>query len=138
MNKTIMTIIFLFSIVVLTVPPVFGIEETRIIISEMDDIIFKSALNSTIISTDGKVIDKLEIANPDEIGQVFVLELKNKVQLSDQNGALVSIPPEINNDLIDALMRLGYQRHHVTRVLRTLPAHITQEKEIITFFLKAV
>jgi len=68
----------------------------------------------------------------------IVLELKNKVQLSDQNGALVSIPPEINNDLIDALMRLGYQRHHVTRVLRTLPAHITQEKEIITFFLKAV
>jgi len=78
MNKTFVVISFLFFISVFTILPVFGSEDIRVIISEIDDEIFKLALNSTIISTDGKVIGKLEIANAEEIGQIFVLEQKNK------------------------------------------------------------
>jgi len=76
-------ILLVFSIPAFTVTPIFGIEQTRVIISEIDDNIFKAALNSTIISTNGTVIGKLEITNPDKIGQVFVLEQKNKEKTNE-------------------------------------------------------
>ena len=84
MNLLIISIIFLIIFSTTTILPVLGVDETRIIISEIDDEIFKAALNSKIISTDGKVIGQLEIANPDEIGQVFVLEQKNKEKNLDE------------------------------------------------------
>ena len=75
MNKTFFLVLFLFFIPVFMILPVFGSEETNIIISEVDDEIFKTAVNATIISTDGITVN---VANPDEVGQVFVLEQKNK------------------------------------------------------------
>jgi len=76
-NLRVIAIIFFISSLIVTILPVFAVEETRVIISEIDDKIFKAAMNSTIISTNGSIIGKLEIKNPEEIGHVFILEEKN-------------------------------------------------------------
>lgn len=41
-----------------------------------------------------------------------------------------------NTDIIEALQKLGYQRSHISRVLRTLPAEIKKEEAIIKYFLQ--
>ncbi len=69
-----------------------GIEETRIIISEVDDEIFTAALDSTIISTNGSVIGKLEIAKSENIGQVFVLESKKDSYSLFRNQEIIVVP----------------------------------------------
>lgn len=75
---SIVTIFFMSSLVV-SILPVFAADDIKVIISEIDDKMFKAALNSTIISTNGSIIGKLEIKNPEEIGSVFILTEKKEM-----------------------------------------------------------
>ncbi len=70
----------------------------------------------------------------------MILELKNKIELDDLSEGMTSdyknSNADIHPDAIDALIRLGYQRHHITKTLRELPEEIKEAEEIITYFLK--
>lgn len=73
----------------------------------------------------------------------MILELKNKVEIDDlkglcdsSSGDSISQGSDLHPDAIDALIRLGYQRHHVTKTLRGMPIEITEAEEVITYFLK--
>ncbi len=73
----------------------------------------------------------------------MILELKSKIEVEDlgdlgnssgnnkPNSSLNTHP-----DAIDALIRLGYQRHQVTKTLRGMPAEIIEAEQVITYFLK--
>ncbi len=73
----------------------------------------------------------------------MILELKSKIEMEDikdlgnsttSNKSSSSSDP--HPDAMDALIRLGYQRHQVTKTLRGLPLEITEAEEVITYFLK--
>lgn len=114
----------------------------------------KSALE--ILSNDTNKI-KAAILNEDSaylckipgIGQKtakrLILELKNKIEIDDisslgnsSNFSKLASNSEAHPDAIDALIRLGYQRHQVTKTLRGIPVEITKAEEVITYFLKNI
>lgn len=64
----------------------------------------------------------------------IILELKGKIEVESLNQEYQS--GELNNDALDALMKLGYQRHHISKTLQSLPEEIIEAEEIITYFLK--
>jgi len=75
--------------------------------------------------------------------QRIILELKGKISISD----LQLLEPqqhqglgkhELNEDVIDALTKLGYQRKQILATLSKAPAEINNEEELITYFLKSV
>lgn len=73
----------------------------------------------------------------------MILELKSKIEMEDISGLGNSVSNEKSNvssdphpDATEALLRLGYQRHQVTKTLRGLPVEITEAEEVITYFLK--
>lgn len=75
----------------------------------------------------------------------LILELKNKIEIDDisslensSNLGKSSSNFEPHPDAIDALVRLGYQRHQVTKTLRNIPTEITAAEEVITYFLKNI
>ncbi|MEK7085979.1 MAG: Holliday junction branch migration protein RuvA [Patescibacteria group bacterium] len=69
----------------------------------------------------------------------MILELKNKIESEDlQYLGNDSTSTEPHPDAIDALLRLGYQRHHITKTLRNLPEGLKEAEEIITYFLKNI
>ena len=43
---------------------------------------------------------------------------------------------DINNEAIEALTKLGYQRKEILNTLKDIPSEITKTEEIITYFLK--
>ncbi|MEK7529143.1 MAG: Holliday junction branch migration protein RuvA [Patescibacteria group bacterium] len=67
----------------------------------------------------------------------LLVELDGKISLSDE-ASLKSLGGGSSEDVIDALMRLGYQRNHITSVLKKLPTEVVREEDVITFFLKSV
>ncbi|MBI5754023.1 Holliday junction branch migration protein RuvA, partial [Candidatus Peregrinibacteria bacterium] len=73
----------------------------------------------------------------------MILELKSKIEVEDIKdlGNLGVTGNSVTNsdphpDAIDALLRLGYQRHQVTKTLRDMPVQIIEAEEVITYFLK--
>lgn len=68
--------------------------------------------------------------------QRIVLELKGKIELGDISTLGSAPSSNVNDDVIQALINLGYQRKHVTKTLKNLPENLEKEEEIITYFLK--
>ena len=70
----------------------------------------------------------------------MILELKSKIEVEDikdlGNSSKSNADSDPHPDAIDALLRLGYQRHQVTKTLREMPTAITEAEEVITYFLK--
>lgn len=68
----------------------------------------------------------------------IVVELKNKIDLEDigQLGHQQSL--HANDEVIEALQKLGYQKYEITKILKNLPAHTTTTEAIITYFLQNV
>ena len=65
----------------------------------------------------------------------IILELKDKIDESE-NREYQSITPEVHKDTVEALIKLGYQRHEVKRMIKEIPEDLTEVEEIITFLLK--
>lgn len=108
----------------------------------------KSALE--ILSNDTDKI-KAAILNEDSaylckmpgIGQKtakrIILELKNKIEIDTPESLgknYKSYEAGINSDVLEALVKLGYQRHQISQALRNLPEEMKEAEEIITYFLK--
>ncbi len=64
----------------------------------------------------------------------LILELKGKIDFD------TSVEPNgiSDHDAVEALIKLGYQRHHIVKKLRDLPKEIKEAEEMITYFLKNV
>ncbi|MFH1284875.1 MAG: Holliday junction branch migration protein RuvA [Candidatus Peregrinibacteria bacterium] len=64
-----------------------------------------------------------------------IMELKDKIQII-QDRPYRSISQETHGEAVDALIKLGYQRHEVKRLLGSVPEEISETEEIITYILK--
>lgn len=92
-------------------------------------------IKTAILNEDLAAIQKIKGVGPKSAKRI-ILELKGKL-VSDNNDREASgLNWQINNDVIDALMKLGYQKHQIMRVLNNLPEEIKEAEEIITYFLK--
>ncbi len=65
----------------------------------------------------------------------LILELKNKVVpvslKKDSKGTAV-----YNDEAVEALVSLGYEKYHVVKTLSEMPAQIQKTEEIVKYFLK--
>lgn len=68
----------------------------------------------------------------------LILELKDKIQINNLNNLESSHQSlsQINNDALEALIKLGYQRKHIVQTIQELPKEVKKAEEIITYFLK--
>lgn len=67
----------------------------------------------------------------------MIVELKNKLDWVDSmrlHGDLQN--NETNEEAIEALTGLGYQRFEISKILKNMPGSITTTEEIVTYFLK--
>lgn len=67
--------------------------------------------------------------------QRIILELKGEISSSRKHK---HIPAETQSDVEDALIKLGYTRNQVRKVLDKAPQKLKEAEEIITYFLKSV
>ncbi len=68
----------------------------------------------------------------------IIVELKNKLDWVDSmrlHGNLAE-SEETNEEAIEALVGLGYQRFEVAKILKKMPESVTTTEEIVTYFLK--
>ncbi len=65
----------------------------------------------------------------------LILELKNKVVPSSQD-LEAGMTSSFNEEAVDALVGLGYEKFHVIKSLSKIPAEIKETEEIIKAFLK--
>ena len=68
--------------------------------------------------------------------QRLVLELKGKINFDKLESTISEDAHLFNEDIIDALSKLGYQRKNIISSLKKLPENLKKEEEIITYFLK--
>lgn len=68
----------------------------------------------------------------------IILDLKNKLDWVDTMRLHGDIEnhTETNEEAIEALLSLGYQRFQITKTLQKMPATILKTEEIVTYFLK--
>lgn len=66
----------------------------------------------------------------------IVLELKGKVNLMDLDSPSKFADKDVNEDIVEALIKFGYHKHQVLKGLKKVPETITETEEIISYFLK--
>lgn len=68
----------------------------------------------------------------------IVIELKNKVVPEDLNRIHSQLGKEPDEDAINAIMSLGYQKYEILRILKDMPEETKTTEEMITYFLRNV
>lgn len=94
-------------------------------------------IKNSILNEDSATICKIPGVGQ-KTAKRIILELKNKIELGElpTNHKANQQEEELHVDAIEALIRLGYQRHQISKSLRDLPKEIIEAEEIITYFLK--
>ena len=65
----------------------------------------------------------------------MVLELKNKIIPISSDGKTMEVA-SYNEDAVEALVGLGYEKFHVVRALSDIPKEITKTEDIVKHFLR--
>jgi len=70
----------------------------------------------------------------------IIVELKSKVDMVDIDLDRTQQPldGEVNDEAVEALIGLGYQRYEVLKTLKNIPDTVKSTEEIITYFLRNV
>jgi Holliday junction DNA helicase RuvA len=70
----------------------------------------------------------------------IIVELKSKVDMVDIDLDRTQQPleEEVNDEAVEALIGLGYQRYEVVKTLKNIPTTVKSTEEIITYFLRNV
>lgn len=68
----------------------------------------------------------------------IIVELKNKADWKIDTQIHRSLDSDLNEDAINALMSLGYQKFEIVRVMKKIPEETKTVEEIVTFFLQNV
>ncbi len=89
-----------------------------------------------ILNEDLDCIKKIPGIGP-KTAKRIILELKGSIEDIDLENQSKSLPEQkINEDVLDALTKLGYSRHQISKSLKEIPEKIKSAEEIITHFLK--
>lgn len=66
----------------------------------------------------------------------IILELKGKINFDNAEREHGTLYKKANEEAVDALTNLGYNKPQILKVLDSMPEKITRTEEIITYFLK--
>jgi len=89
---------------------------------------------SAILSEDEAFICKVPGIGK-KTAQRLIIDLKDKVT-TEKLESTHSPESEVQTDIMDALMKLGYNRNQIRRSLSAVPKEIVKVEEVITYFLK--
>lgn len=67
--------------------------------------------------------------------QRIIIDLKNKISQSQKPEDYIDMK-NINRDAVKALEKLGFRKHQIISRLKDIPEDITNEEEIIRYFLQ--
>jgi len=91
-------------------------------------------IKSAIINGDDAFICKIPGIGK-KTAQRIIIELKDKLEITSLDREYQGIK-DTNNEAIEALTKLGYQRKEIINILKEIPSEISKTEEIITYFLK--
>ncbi len=94
-------------------------------------------VKSAIINKDLAYLSKIPGIGK-KTAERIVVELKNKVDLTDITRIHSNLENNLQDEAVEALQNLGYQKFEVLRVLKKMPDQLTETEEIITYFLQNV
>ena len=94
-------------------------------------------IRTAIFSSDLTVLCKIPGIGK-KTAERIIIELKSKVTPGDLTRAHQTIENKPNDEAVNAIMSLGYQKYEIQRVLNNVPDDIKSTEEIITYFLRNV
>jgi len=94
-------------------------------------------VKAAILSEDTAYLSKIPGIGK-KTAERIIVELKNKVDWKIDAQVHQGLGNELNDDAMNALMSLGYQKFEIVRVMKKLPDDINSVEEIVTFFLQNV
>ncbi len=65
----------------------------------------------------------------------IIIDLKGKIDTIEKPENY-SVNQKINDDVLNALINLGYKRHHIMSALKNIPEGISDTEQIIRYFLQ--
>jgi Holliday junction DNA helicase RuvA len=95
------------------------------------------AVKSALISGDVHFLSKIPGIGK-KTAERLIVELKNKVDWDGLSSLHTQIYKDIDDDAVNALISLGYQKYEINRVLRRIPPEIKEVEEIVTYFLQNI
>lgn len=90
-------------------------------------------IKAAIFNEDLEFMKKIRGVGPKSAKRI-ILEMKGKIVSEERD--YKGILPEINEDAVEALLRLGYQKSQIIKTLRNLPEDLKKPEDAITYFLK--
>lgn len=93
-----------------------------------------SSLKYAIVKGESELIVKTKGIGAKTAGRI-IIDLKGKIDTVEKPENYKS-DPEIDNDALNALINLGYKRHHIVSALKNIPEEISETEEIIRYFLQ--
>jgi holliday junction DNA helicase RuvA len=96
-----------------------------------------NSIKSAILNKDIGIISSIPGIGK-KTAERIVLELKNKVEIDDISNLRPSqgLSNDISDDIMEALLKMGFQRAKIIGTLSKLPDDFKSEEEIISYFLK--
>ncbi len=87
-----------------------------------------------ILNSDTDLLTKIKGLGK-KTAERLVLELKNKITPVSAGGEQMS-SATYNEEAVEALVSLGYEKFHVIKALTALPSEVSETEDIIRHFLK--
>lgn len=94
-----------------------------------------SLTKNAILSSDVAMLTKIKGLGK-KTAERLCLELKNKVEMSMGKAGTVSAS-RIQEEAVQALESLGYERYQILRFMGQLPSELTETEDIVKYFLKS-
>lgn len=91
-------------------------------------------IKAAILNEDINFLKEIHGIGPKSAKRI-ILELKGKIETENLDRDYHGLE-EINQDALEALLRLGYQKSQINQILKNLPEDIKKAEQIITYFLK--
>lgn len=98
----------------------------------------QNKMSSAILNEDEAFICRIKGIGK-KTAKKIILELKDKINTESLDiREYKGITREAHADAVEALIKLGYQKHQIIKTIESLPKDLTQTEEIITYLLKNI
>jgi holliday junction DNA helicase RuvA len=95
-------------------------------------------IKNAIVSKDSLFLSKTPGIGK-KTAERIIIELQNKLDWDIADTRQHSpVQASFNDDILNALAGLGYQKYEISRILKNMPAEIKDPEEIVTYFLRNV
>jgi holliday junction DNA helicase RuvA len=96
-------------------------------------------VKNAIVSKDTAFLSKIPGIGK-KTAERIIVELQNKLNwdITSATRDHLNVKQDVNDDILNALVGLGYQKYEIIRILKNMPTELNDPEEIITYFLRNV